>query len=228
MESVEAGGSGSEIAEWLKTFCNIPADRAVALAQRLDTEAYITTLQELQNMLSSTPAFLDVLEIAKPMQMVITTKLAAYSNKKLEDLSVREVQHLLDQLFPEEMYGLQFRKNKISGFVLKFTDNVQKLVEWGISSPIHAEAIWLSVGKWKASGVPRSQLPPAGGSISSEEVSSASKQHSMKVKIKIFVMDHCIPPELGSLRNSHSTSISVSPTGTSCRFEDGHGEAQER
>jgi hypothetical protein len=141
----------------------------------------MTTLQQLQQMLSSTPTFLDVLDIPKPMQMVITSKLAAYSNKKLEDLSVREVQHLLDQLFPEEFYGLHFRKKKISGFVLKFADNVQKLMEWGISSLIHAEAIWLSVGKWKASGVPRNQLPPAGGSISSEEVSSASKPHPVKV-----------------------------------------------
>jgi hypothetical protein len=148
----------NEVTQWLVSACGVPYDKAASLSGKLRNECWISTLDALQQMLTSNASFLDVLACPKPMQLIINSKISTYNKKGLDKLSTREVEYLLNNLFPEELYGTKYRSCKISGLVLSVAESAEKLVKWGVSSVIHAEALWISLSKWKEGGVPVEQL----------------------------------------------------------------------
>lgn len=167
----------NEVAKWLITTCGIPAEKAVALSNKLDAECWISTVSALQQMIASDGSFLDVLGCPKPIQLVIRTNINAHNKKSLDKLSTIEVEHLLNNLFPEERYGTTYRARKITGTVLNVTESPEKLMQWGITSAIHAEAVWISLSKWKSAGVPLDQLEGAQENASTENISDESTDH---------------------------------------------------
>lgn len=150
--------SDSDIATWLISNCGIGASKASMVADRLATECWVDRVEALQTLVADHPESLDVLDFPKPMLAILKSKIVSFNNKNVVDLSTHDVQYLLLRTFPAEHYGETFRKNRINGFVLNSASNAQRLIDWGVSSPIHAEALWNTILVWKEKGVPNSFL----------------------------------------------------------------------
>lgn len=148
----------SEIGTWLISNCGMGASKAGMIAERLASELWIDRVEALQQAVTEQPDTLDALEIPKPMLSILKSKLASYYNKNLVDLSTRDVQSVVFRIFPGENYADTMRNNKINGFVLSSAGNIEKLKEWGVSSEIHAEALFGTIAGWKDKGVPNNLL----------------------------------------------------------------------
>ena len=178
----------SELVNWFISYCGIPSDRAEKLGKTLDEQCWINSIEALQQIIKSTPNFMDDLGLPKPIQVVLKNKLISYNNRDIVDLTAHQIQHLLEQLFPEESYGLQFRQNKINGTVLNVADGPNKLKEWGVNSMIHADALWLSLQSWKQSGVPLNQLPPDHTESASTETPVTQTHYKVCVSFILLIL----------------------------------------
>lgn len=169
--------SDSEIATWLISNCGMGASKAAIVAERLYAELWVDRVEALQTIVMGNSDSLDHFEFPKPMLAIIKSKILSLHNRNIVDLSTHDVQHLLLRLYPGEQYGETFRRNRINGFVLSSAGSVEKIAEWGISLPIHAETLWSNVTSWKAQGVPSHLL-------AREDQESMTTDSSMVMQMK--------------------------------------------
>lgn len=160
---------------WMVTNLGLAIERAELVNKKL-ADSWIYTVESLQTVLSENPNVFDEIEIPKPIQAVFKAKLSSFSSKKVEELVESEVMHLIGHLFPGEDYNDVFHSKKINGFVLSSATGPAKLVEWGIASPIHAEALWTRLTSWKQTGVQFKLLREAASTADSRKTTEKSSE----------------------------------------------------
>ena len=170
---------------WMVANLGLSVEKAELVNKKLE-DSWITSVESLQTVLSENPSVFDEIEIPKPIQAVFKAKLSSFSSKKVEELVESEVKHLIGYLFPGEDYSAVFLSKKINGFVLSSATEPAKLVEWGIASFIHAEALWARLVGWKQSGVQFKLLREAASAMearkSSPKSSEVRKMHQISIK----------------------------------------------
>jgi len=137
---------------WMVANLGLSIEKAELVNKKL-ADSWINSVESLQAVLSENPSVFDEIEVPKPIQAVFKAKLSSFSSKKVEELVESEVMHLIGYMFPGEAYAAVFLSKKINGFVLSSATEPAKLVEWGITSLIHAEALWARLVGWKQTGV---------------------------------------------------------------------------
>ena len=160
---------------WMVANLGLSVEKAELVNKKLE-DSWITSVESLQTVLSENPSVFDEIEIPKPIQAVFKAKLSSFSSKKVEELVESEVMHLIGYLFPGEDYSAVFLSKKINGFVLSSAIEPAKLVEWGIASFIHAEALWARLVGWKQSGVQFKLLREAASAMEARKSSPKSTE----------------------------------------------------
>ena len=161
--------------------CGMSAENANSISERLEKDHWISTLQALQENVEQNLAIFDDVGLPKTVQPMVKAKILSMNRKRLDTLSVNEVQILLKNVFPEDtQYGDNFEARKINGFVLRSVQNANTLTDWGIDSKIYADALLVHLSSWKEFGVPINLLVPKneGGESTLFSQSSAQMQHT--------------------------------------------------
>lgn len=148
----------NEISRWLIDSCDMVPEKALAVQHQLCEEFCHTSVRAVQEMLELMPDLLTHLKLPEPTRMRLENKIRSYNTKRIERLSRTEVQIVLDWFYMGEGYGSKIAAHGVNGFVLSTSGSLDRLKDWGVTDPTHAEGVHARIVQWKKHGVPRDFL----------------------------------------------------------------------
>lgn len=160
--------------------CGLSQQRASDTAELLNQDG-IDSLTSLQSCIQGTPDALTETRLPKIQQILIKSKVLALNKVKLCDLSVSDVELLINNVCGKQ-YGSTFQLKEINGFVLTSVQSVEKLAEWGELSIIHANTLWYYLQQWKEQGVPHDLLQNTYGRLKLEKNKSSLESSAARIK----------------------------------------------
>lgn len=144
----------SDLFHWFHIQCGISIGHVRKLIDDLESQFWLTTLDTFKASVSFDESILQQLQIPKAIQLRIMRKITSMDFKKLEEVSVEDVGHMLQKIFPENPeYCVKFKYNLINGYSLQVVKNADELKSWGINSQVHAVVLFRLLTDWKYSGV---------------------------------------------------------------------------
>jgi hypothetical protein len=126
------------ISTWLVASCSIEAEKAKFIETQIVDKYRITSVEGLQEILNVMPEMLETLTLPLLTAKYLRMKIGSFKCKQLETLLVREVQLILNHMFPDGEYADSFMNKKINGFVLAMVNTAEKLTHWGMIEAAHA------------------------------------------------------------------------------------------
>ena len=146
------------ILNWLINDCHIDDDRARYLEEQIREKCCVTSVESLQVILLESPDALDGIEFPLCTKRYLIKSICSFNCKSLLFLSTLDVKELFNLFYPGEKYGNVALNYKLNGIVLYYVDDAEKLLSFGISDRIHADALFKKIQNWKFYGVPLNLL----------------------------------------------------------------------
>ena len=146
------------ILNWLINDCHVDHDRARYLEEQIKEKCCVTSVESLQVILLESPDALDGIEFPLCTKRYLIKSICSFNCKSLLFLSTLDVIQLFNLFYPGEKYGNDALHYKLNGIVLYYVDDAEKLLSFGISDQIHADALFKKIQNWKLYGVPLNLL----------------------------------------------------------------------
>ena len=144
----------SELNDFFQENCSIQPDEAEFLSNILN-DHFIHSIEQFKHTIVRHPQYMSDLNFPQVVQDAVMD----LWTRNITDLTIPQVEHLLNQIFPLRNYGLQFREKEITGHMLNLVEGSDELKMCGINSEIHATTLWRTLQIWKRSGIPLYLLP---------------------------------------------------------------------
>ena len=160
--------------DWLTKVCGLSFRIADKLAQEF-TDSGITEIDQFHELYRNNHDWLDHLECKLPRltKDLINSVVEKIGRIPLQSLTVQDVAALLQTCYEGFDYYLKFQANLINGFNLKYAQDVETLMEFGIPHATHAGTLLASLNEWRRIGVPNHLV-----TLSDEEHSKRSVSYT--------------------------------------------------